>query len=106
MEELETGKSSPIELLKYLLSRLINAASDFDNALEIITFDDWVDRIYKASIDNDTATEEDLSQKWLITYCEYLCQKRRVNAPIDEPCLNWVTSLSKILTDIPHQTDL
>ena len=32
VENLENGKSTPIETLKYLLSRLINVASNFDNA--------------------------------------------------------------------------
>ena len=64
---------------------------------EVITYDDWVDRIYGISLSSGTASEEKLSQKWLVTYCEYLCQRRRANAPIDEPCFDWVLSLSKIL---------
>ena len=34
VEELENGTTTPIETLKYLISRLINAASDFDVAAE------------------------------------------------------------------------
>ncbi len=65
--------------------------------LEVIAYDDWVDRIYKISLDSGTTTEKELSQKWLISYCEYLCQRRRANAPIDEPCLDWVIALTQII---------
>jgi hypothetical protein len=66
--------------------------------IEIIRFDDWVDRIYERV--SDMSTEMQLSQAWLTTYCEYLCQRRRDNAPIDEPCFQWVNYLYEILNNI------
>jgi len=61
----------------------------------VTTFDKWVDKIYDDA--KDCTNEVDLSSKWLSLYCEYLAQKRRDVAPIDEPCLEWVCSLLKIL---------
>jgi len=69
--------------------------------LEVMTFDDWVDRIYDISLNSEITTEEKLSQKWFINYCEYLCQRKREKAPIDEPCTEWVDSLHQILLNTP-----
>jgi hypothetical protein len=68
--------------------------------LEVLVLEDWVDRIFNTAIESGFVTEKELSQNWFITYCEYLSQKRRINAPIDEPCLDWVNLLTKILEDV------
>jgi len=67
---------------------------------EVVGFADWVNRIFDIALNAKITTEEALSQKWLITYCEYLSQRRRNNAPIDEPCLDWVTSIATIIKNI------
>lgn len=64
--------------------------------LKIHAYQDWVDLIYERVLASDMITEEEFSQNWLITYCDYLAQKRRDVAPIDEPCLEWVKSLRNI----------
>jgi hypothetical protein len=68
--------------------------------LEILSYHDWIDSIFKRTLETGLITEKELSQKWLIVYCEYLSQKRRNNAPIDEPCIDWVTSLTKIIKNM------
>ena len=96
--------NTEIERTNEISDRIEEIKQLYSVHLEIITFENWVDRIYKVVIDSDTATEEELSQKWLCVYCEYLCQKRRAHAPIDEPCMGWVTSLSKILRNAQENT--
>lgn len=86
-----------IERTVEISSRIEEIEQLYSVNLEVIAYDNWVDRIYEISLDSGTTTEQELSQKWLITYCEYLCQRRRANAPIDEPCLDWVVALTKIL---------
>lgn len=65
--------------------------------LEILTYRKWVDRVYDIALADDLTTESKLSSTWFLTYCEYLSQKRRDIAPIDEPCLEWVTALRRLL---------
>ncbi len=64
---------------------------------EVLTFREWVNQIYQRCLSSGLANEQELSQQWVIIYCEYLAQKRREQAPIDEPCLDWVVSLTEIL---------
>ncbi|MBE2221420.1 MAG: hypothetical protein IAF02_07765 [Anaerolineae bacterium] len=68
--------------------------------LEVLVLEDWIDRIFNTAIESGFVTEKEMSQNWFITYCEYLSQKRRINAPIDEPCLDWVNLLVKIIENI------
>lgn len=64
---------------------------------EVLTFDAWVDQIYNRCLSDNLIDEEELSNRWFQIYCEYLCQKRRHQAPIDEPCYEWVLSLTELL---------
>lgn len=89
--------SVEIERTDEISKRIDEIEQLYSIRLEVLTLDDWVDRIFNAAIDSGLVNEKDLSQRWFITYCEYLSQKRRKNAPIDEPCFDWVTSLAKII---------
>lgn len=67
--------------------------------LKVLSYHDWVDLIYGRVLEAEMITEVELSQRWFITYCNYLAQNRRDAAPIDEPCLEWVKSLRQIIKD-------
>lgn len=59
--------------------------------IQILTFEEWIEYVFKKV--SHFKNEYDLSSDWLLAYAESLAQKRREIAPIDEPCLNWVTEL-------------
>lgn len=65
--------------------------------IKIISFDEWVNIIFDEVVSNGFASEMSLSKTWLMTYCEYLSQKKRNHAPIDEPCIDWIRLLIKII---------
>lgn len=67
--------------------------------LMIISYEDWVQIIFQRTLDVNSITAIDLAKNWLKTYCEYLAQRRRIQAPIDEPCQTWVNSLHQIISD-------
>jgi hypothetical protein len=67
--------------------------------LKILSYKDWVNYIYERVLATEMISEQALSQNWFSTYCEYLSQKRRDVAPIDEPCLDWVRSLRRIIEE-------
>lgn len=63
-----------------------------DVDLKLYSFEDFVaDKLDKA-IDRDKFYRD-----WLVAFAESLCKKRRIQAPIDEPCHAWVASLSQAL---------
>lgn len=62
--------------------------------IQILKFDDWVNsQILKYQLDSDK-----ISHTWLIALAESICQRRREQAPIDEPTYEWVKELHDILT--------
>ena len=65
--------------------------------IQIISLTDWVSINFIKIESEGLLTKKELAQNWLIAYAESLAQKRRDIAPIDEPCLEWVTSLLKQL---------
>lgn len=67
---------------------------------EVLNFEVWVDQIYERCLSSGLIDEKTLSQQWLLIYSEYLGQKRREQAPIDEPCLEWVVSLIEIIENL------
>ncbi len=77
--------------------RIEEIQSLYSVGFEVLTFEAWVDQIYQRCLSSDLTNEKELSHKWIQIYCEYLGQKRRKQAPIDEPCLDWVISLTQIL---------
>jgi hypothetical protein len=64
-----------------------------------MTYADWIDSIYDRCLSSELIDEEDLSQRWIMAYAESLAQKRRSIAPIDEPCLEWVKSLTELIVN-------
>lgn len=81
-----------------------NRIEDIQNlysvSFEVLIFNDWVDQIYQRCILSELTNEKELSQLWFQIYIEYLGQMRREQAPIDEPSLDWVISLTKLLKNL------
>lgn len=87
----------PIERTKEITKRINEIEQLYSISLKVLSYNDWVKMVFSRTLEIGTVTEKELLQNWFIVYCEYLSQKRRDNAPIDEPCLEWVTSLTKLL---------
>ena len=87
----------PIERTKEIANRISEIRPIYGVDFELMHFDDWVDMIFDKCVEGDFTTESDLAKNWIITYSKYLGQQMRNIAPIDEPCLDWVESLTKDL---------
>jgi hypothetical protein len=68
-------------------------------SLEILTFAEWVEEQFERASTEEAASEEELAVAWITAYAESLAQLRRDIAPIDEPCYQWLLTLSGILTE-------
>lgn len=63
--------------------------------IHILSLDEWVKiQLNRAA---GLASEEQIAKNWITAYTESLALKRPRQAPIDEPCYQWLLSLIKIL---------
>lgn len=85
--------TADIERTEEINKRITEIEELNDIELKVLSLEDWVDYIFSTALETELVDEETLAQDWISTYCEYLAQKRREQAPIDEPCLQWVESL-------------
>lgn len=69
----------------------------FGLKIQMLSFDEWVQEQLARSQEIGIS-EEILAKAWLRAYAESLGQKRRDQAPIDEPTFDWIASLLSILT--------
>ena len=88
----------PIERTEEITSRLSEIQPDYGVSFKLLHFDEWVDDIFDKCVGGNFKSERDLAKSWLRTYSNYLAQQMREIAPIDEPCLDWVESLTRELT--------
>ena len=88
-----------IEGTSEIIKRIEDIQSLYSVNFEVLIFNAWVDQIYQRCLLSELTNEEELSHEWILIYCEYLGQKRREQAPIDEPCLDWVINLIRILKE-------
>ena len=80
------------------ISRRIKEIEDLHGVrILVMTLDDWVDYAFELGIEDDFTSEEVLSRLWIKYYSLCLGQQRRDQAPIDEPCLDWVNTLIEVL---------
>lgn len=69
----------------------------FGLKVQVLSFDAWVHEQLARS--QEIGVSEDvLAKAWLRAYAESLGQRRRDQAPIDEPTFDWIASLLSILT--------
>ncbi len=85
--------SSPI-LDDEINSRVAEIEELTGNKIELLVFDDWLDK-YAKQYGNEKSLP--IAKAWLIAYAESLSQKRRLYAPIDEPCNAWLESLQELV---------
>jgi predicted hydrocarbon binding protein len=91
--------TSEIDRAGEIQKRIEEIEELYSISLKVLSYRNWVDLIYKRVLTSEMMSETDLSQNWFSTYCNYLAQKRRDVAPIDEPCLVWVKSLQQIIRE-------
>jgi hypothetical protein len=91
--------SIPPERLGELEPRMDEIASLLPGlSLSILTLAEWTALQYNRAINGSTASEKEISERWVKAYVESIAQLRREWAPIDEPCVQWLESLKKLLT--------
>jgi len=61
-----------IERTDEIARRISEIEQLYSIKLEVLSLEDWVKRTFDAVIDSGFVTEQELSQSWFITYCEYL----------------------------------
>ena len=77
--------------------KMIDIEEEFGVEIQVLTLNEWV-HVQLARATESEVSEETLSRAWLRSYAESLGQRRRYIAPIDEPTIDWVQSLSTILS--------
>lgn len=85
--------SDPPERLSELMSRMGDIEAMYGVVVRILPFVDWVQEQFIRLRDEGVGSPEALARRWFLAYGESLAQKRRLFAPIDEPCQRWVETL-------------
>ena len=80
-----------------LTERIAELQEINDLTIHILTLDEWVTRQYQRVLPIISMSEADLAQRWIRAYVESLAQKRRTQAPIDEPSFQWLTAFQSLL---------
>jgi hypothetical protein len=80
-----------------IINKLDSAKQLHGIDIKILTFEEWVQSIFNRTLEDSIITEIELAKNWLRAYAECIAQKRRLLAPIDEPCIEWVKELSEKL---------
>ena len=89
--------------LKELQTRIDDIEELHGICIKILSLDEWVMAQIARCEDKSQAFESDVSSRWIRAYTECLAQKRPLQAPIDEPCFQWLSSLNDILLRIKVQ---
>lgn len=84
------------EKIDELHKRIKEIETENNLLVSIITFDKWVQNFYKRAASSGIHGNK-LSKYWITAYTETLAQKRREIAPVDEPCEQWLESLSELI---------
>ena len=88
------------QLLPEIAERIMELEEINGIKIRILTLDSWVTDQVTRAIKAVEVNEEKLARLWLIAYVESLAQKRPAQAPIDEPCFQWLNSLHNLLIKI------
>lgn len=90
--------SSEPDRIVELTTRLFDIQALYGVSPQIVTFHTWVSTQFGRAIATGTVPESELAAAWLRAYTESLAQLRRAQAPIDEPCHEWLKELAEIFT--------
>ncbi len=80
-----------------LTERIAELQEINDLTIHILTLDEWVTMQYQRALTVISMSEAELAQRWIRAYVESLAQKRRTQAPIDEPSFQWLTAFQSLL---------
>lgn len=89
--------SNQPERMQELQPRIKDVEQLYAIRLEVLSFSEWVERQFERE---NTMEQKTLAKQWLTAYVESIAQRRRVTAPIDEPCHSWLFSLSEKLQEL------
>jgi hypothetical protein len=82
-----------------ILKKIKDGKDLYSIEIQILTFDSWVENVFDRALKSGLVTSSELAKNWILAYAESLAQKRREIAPIDEPCIEWVRSLKRLIDD-------
>ena len=85
------------QLLSEVMERIAELEELNGVVIRITTLDSWVSIQLKRAVGTVDVSEEEIAHHWITAYTESLAQKRPVQAPIDEPCYQWLNALHDIL---------
>ena len=85
--------SEPLRRKGELEPRVIELQKIYGIEIRFDCWKVWTEGVISTMVRQQMGTEEEVVRNWLYMYCDYLGQKRRDVAPIDEPCYQWVDSL-------------
>ncbi len=89
-----------IQRTREMDKRIVDLSSLHGVEFKIIEYNDWVDLMFKRCIDSSLIDERKLSQEWIKAYVLTLSQRKRLIAPIDEPCMEWIQLLTKQMAKV------
>lgn len=83
-----------------ILKRMYEIEENTNTRIVITDFRKWVSYIFERCHISKRITEEQLAQKWILSYTLSIAQRKRDIAPIDEPCSAWLQLLKDILNNM------
>ena len=91
--------SVPPELTPQIQERISELSAQHSVAISITHIDTWISEQVGSSLALGIK-EEDLAKHWVRAFAESLAQRRRLKAPIDEPCFEWLKNLRGLLAQL------
>ena len=92
--------TTAVERMNELQSRMTEIEELYSVKFAILTYEEWVSNMFTRCLATSLINEETLARNWVVAYTESLAQRRRLLAPIDEPCLRWIESFTSLIGDI------
>ena len=86
------------ELNNEIVSRMSELSAEHVVSISILKLGAWIANQARAALAAGIE-ESELSERWVRCYAESLSQRRRMKAPIDEPCYDWLRSLLGLLAE-------
>jgi len=84
--------------LDELKSRIAEIEELHGVSIGLLSLEGWVEAQLKRAESAIGTTEATIAERWITAYTESIAQKRPNQAPIDEPCYQWLASLLGLLS--------
>ena len=85
------------QILPELRERIVEMEELNGVTIRILSLEEWVGEQFQRAANQMETNENELAQHWIIAYVESLAQQRPKQAPIDEPCFQWLSALRKVM---------